>query len=52
MRDRLYGDWQREYDDETILNDARFDTEGGDDVIYTGVSEADSTVRLNITGVF
>jgi Ca2+-binding RTX toxin-like protein len=35
MRDRLYGDWQREYDDETITND---DTEGDDDIIYTGVS--------------
>ena len=43
MRDRLYGDWQREYDDETILNDdsenpGKFDTEGDDDIIYTGVS--------------
>jgi hypothetical protein len=42
MRDRLYGDWQREYDDETILNEVgppgKFDTEGDDDIIYTGVS--------------
>jgi Ca2+-binding RTX toxin-like protein len=43
MRDRLYGDWQREDTDEDILNDdssnpGKFDTEGDDDIIYTGVS--------------
>jgi len=42
MRDRLYGDWQREYDDETILNDStgagKYDLLGDDDIIYTGVS--------------
>ena len=41
-RDRLYGDWARESTDETILNDdtdpGKFDTEGGDDIIYTGIA--------------
>ena len=42
-RDRLYGDWARDGSETTIINDARpipgkLDTQGGDDIIYTGVS--------------
>lgn len=35
--DKLFGDWNGAYGGTTV---DRFDTEGGDDIIYTGVAAA------------
>lgn len=41
MADRIYGDWLREKEDAGKINSGgvKFDLEGGDDIIYTGVNE-------------